>query len=411
MKKLNLLFTVILLPMGLVSCSDDQKTGGWEDPDVPRLEDLKLSRGEEDVLDNLNRFGFDMMHDISANYDDVYDDEESGNISVSPLSAGLALAMIANSVPEADAAKISGMLYCGNMSDLNSLSNKLIRSLTYKEDITVRLANSVWYRDNFDITDNYRQLLRDVFCAQSFAAPFDDTTKDLINGWCSDKTQGLIRKVVSSINPNTIIYYINAMYAAGKWAEPFSESATKTEKFVGRDKETRVPMMHDVCTRLYVERGNYAAIKLPFTDKKASMVFLLPDADMSADELLKALTYDEFADMQQRMGYESVNLALPKFKVDLAGDLSNLLVRLGLPSETNLRNIGINENVTLPVKQFTFTEIDEEGAKAAAVTIGGGDTSALPGEDIDLTFDRPFLYFICDDTSGCILMSGCVNNI
>ena len=402
----------MLLPMGLISCSDDQKVGGWEDPDVPRLEELNLSRAEAEVLDNLNRFGFDMMHDISANYSDVYEsDKTGGNISVSPLSAGLALAMVANGVTEADAAKISEMLYCDNLADLNTLSNKLIRSLTYKEDITVRLANSMWYRDKFEITEAYKQLLRDVFCSQSFSAPFDETTKDLINGWCSDKTQGLIGHVIDNINDNTLIYYINAMYAAGKWADPFSVSATKPERFKGRESNVEVAMMHDVRSRLYADRENYTAVKLAFTDKKASMIFLLPDEGISADELLGQLTYDEFSDMRQHMRYQSLNLALPRFKIELAGNLSNSLIRLGLPAETNLRNIGINENVSLPAKQFTYTEIDEEGAKAAAVTSTQVDTTALPDENVDLTFDRPFLYFICDDTTGCILMSGCVNNI
>lgn len=139
MKKQFFLITIGLLACGLAACSDNEKSGGWVDPDVPRINDAKLSRSEAEVLDGLNKFGFDMMRDVSANYDEVYADAQAdGNISVSPLSAGLALAMVANSAQPAEANKIAEALHCTDLDALNTLSNKLIRALTYKDDITVR---------------------------------------------------------------------------------------------------------------------------------------------------------------------------------------------------------------------------------------------------------------------------------
>ena len=175
MKKLNLLWLALAATV-LPGCSDNSEKGpGWVDPDVPRLNDMTLSRSEMEVRDGMNDFGFDLMHQISENYDNVYKNG-NGNISVSPVSAGLALAMAANSTSGNDASRIAQALHCDDIDALNTLSNKLIRSLTYNSDLTVRLANSVWFRNSYSLSEQYTQTLKDVFCARAFDAPFDNST-------------------------------------------------------------------------------------------------------------------------------------------------------------------------------------------------------------------------------------------
>ena len=77
MKKLNLLWLALAATV-LPGCSDNSEKGpGWVDPDVPRLNDMTLSRSEMEVRDGMNDFGFDLMHQISENYDNVY---KNGNV-------------------------------------------------------------------------------------------------------------------------------------------------------------------------------------------------------------------------------------------------------------------------------------------------------------------------------------------
>jgi serpin B len=73
---------------------------------------------------------------------------------------------------------------------------------------------------------------------------------------------------------------------------------------------------------------------------------------------------------------------------------------------------GIEENGALAiseVKHKTFIEVNEEGTEAAAVTSVGIFTTSMP-QYYRLNFDRPFLFFIRENSSGLIMFAGQVNN-
>ena len=57
------------------------------------------------------------------------------------------------------------------------------------------------------------------------------------------------------------------------------------------------------------------------------------------------------------------------------------------------------------VVQKAFISVDENGTEAAAATAVTGAPASGPLEVVDLTIDRPFLFFIHDD-SGIVLFSG-----
>jgi len=411
MKKLNLLWLALAATV-LPGCSDNSEKGpGWVDPDVPRLNDMTLSRSEMEVRDGMNDFGFDLMHQISENYDNVYKNG-NGNISVSPVSAGLALAMAANSTSGNDASRIAQALHCDDIDALNTLSNKLIRSLTYNSDLTVRLANSVWFRNSYSLSEQYTQTLKDVFCARAFDAPFDNSTVGLINGWCADKTGGLINHVIDDISDEAVIYYINAIYAAGDWSRPFNPESTRTERFNGRDSNTEVAMMHASAHFPCAGDDKCTAVRLTFKGENASMIFILPDEDVSVEELASEMTAAYLNKLRDSMTPEySINLGLPKFKLSQQAKLKDCLANLGIPDNIYLDKAGINRSVLLSTIHYTHTEVDEDGAKVAAVTVVGGDLADFPSESMTLTFDRPFLYFFCDDTTGAILMAGRICNL
>lgn len=244
MKKLEYLLIICLMMSGLASCSDDKGPRG-DVSDIPELKEYSLSRSEEEVKNCLNEFGFDMMHAISRNYNGVYTKETTGNMSFSPLSAGLCFGMVANGCDESAESRIAAMLRCKDMDALNSLSNKLIRVLSHKQDMTIILANGVWYNDKLQVSASFESKMAEVFYARVVGLDItSDASVDVINGWVAENTNNHIDKVIDSPAELGDMVWVNAMYAAGEWNVKFDKGKTHPMLFHGRDISLNVPMMY-----------------------------------------------------------------------------------------------------------------------------------------------------------------------
>ena len=57
-----------------------------------------------------------------------------------------------------------------------------------------------------------------------------------------------------------------------------------------------------------------------------------------------------------------------------------------------------------------FVSVDEAGTEAAAATAVIMELTAMPGEPVEVTIDRPFIFLIRDIESGTILFIGRVVN-
>ncbi|MPN04033.1 hypothetical protein SDC9_151269 [bioreactor metagenome] len=71
---------------------------------------------------------------------------------------------------------------------------------------------------------------------------------------------------------------------------------------------------------------------------------------------------------------------------------------------------GVKELFISDVKHKTYCRVDEKGSEAAAVTSVEMKTTSIPINDIEITFDRPFVYGIVDMTTGAPLFLGIMEN-
>lgn len=115
---------------------------------------------------------------------------------------------------------------------------------------------------------------------------------------------------------------------------------------------------------------------------------------------------------------------IPKFNFEYNLDLMNDLKKLGINNvfelgKANLKNISDNSdlyiNSALHKSKIEFTQ---DGIKAAAVTPDGGKGSGggfdylfdVPVEEIDLNFNKPYMFIIRDKNSGEVWFTGTVYN-
>ena len=103
-------------------------------------------------------------------------EKQGENLLISPLSVQVALALAANGAAGETRAEMEAVLG-GDMAleELNHYLRSYINILPSKEGYKLKLANSIWMRDNGDIEfkRDFLKVNEDYYGAQSYKVPFD----------------------------------------------------------------------------------------------------------------------------------------------------------------------------------------------------------------------------------------------
>lgn len=340
------------------------------------------------------------------------------NVFVSPLSLHMAMGMLLNGAEGETAQQINQALKTDGVSqtELNQAYQALIKGLPQADPkVEVGLANSLWYRNTFQVQSSFLDVLRQSFDAkvesQDFTSP---TTKDNINNWASDKTNGKIKKVIDQIQEQDVLFLLNALYFKGDWKYQFDASKTSDAPFYLANGQQKMVKMMRIKEKFKVaQKDGYAAVQLPYASGQYNLTLLIPGQESSVNEVIKGLTATKWNDLQSTMTEAQVNVGLPRFTLDYQIKLNDILKGMGVTRafSDNAQLGKINPTAPLFVsfvKQNTYLGIDEKGTEAAAVTtIGVGVTSAGPDPYI---CDRPFVLLISEKTSNTILFMGRIMN-
>ncbi|MDR2774511.1 MAG: hypothetical protein LBC19_07185, partial [Tannerella sp.] len=110
---------------------------------------------------------------------------------------------------------------------------------------------------------------------------------------------------------------------------------------------------------------------------------------------------------------QAVDVTLPRFKVDYSRKLNEDLEALGMMSMFDNKKAEFPLLSPAPVfvsyvLQKTAIEVAEAGTEAAAATVTGTVGSMVISV---LEFNRPFVYFIKEKSTGSIIFSGIIRNL
>jgi serpin B len=404
-----------LIPFAIVvmsACNDIN--GDGENFDVPMK--LDLSPVEMKLTDEGQIFGMELFSAVSA------EETEKENIVVSPLSLNMALAMVWNGADGETAHAIQKAMGMGSYSkeEVNAYFKKLSEILPKTDPATqLALANSIWTRQGFPVKENFYDLNKQWYNAKVSELDFNSSTaKDVINQWCSDNTNGLIREMIKEIPGDAAMYLLNALYFKGEWSKGFGfpSKDTKDANFMMENGQTvSVKMMGQKSEQSYYSDNYLALTSLPYGNGAYRMVFILPNGNISFNEMIERLKQPEYLSNCLRAGStREVNLFVPRFKIEFETELNKPLEQMGMGiAFTDFADFsGISEILLRisKVKQKTFIEVNEEGTEAAAVTsVEMLLTSAGPYDPLQpVTFraNRPFLFLIQENSSGVILFMG-----
>lgn len=357
--------------------------------------------------DQTTQFAFDMAKQVGAQ------EGSAKNIFVSPLSLHMALGMILNGANGTTAQEIQKTLKLDaqTLAEANQTYQNLMDNLpTVDPKVTLTLANSVWYRNTFPVETTFQEVIRQTFKADISAQDFTNpATVNTINNWASQKTNGKIPKVIDQIQPENVMFLLNALYFKGDWKTQFLPAQTIDAPFtLASGSNVMVRMMRLNTDLRRIIRPTYTAFELPYGAGKYAMTVLLPNQNTTANGLLSSFGSADWSQLQQEMTMGKMDIGLPKFTFSYDIKLNNVLSRLGMPTAftdgANFTKINRQGNLTLSfIKQNTFVAVDEKGTEAAAVTTGGVSTTSVL---LPTLCNRPFVFIIHEKTSGTVLFVG-----
>ena len=408
MKKRFRIPFLLCLALLLVTCTEQSSNPTGSPSGLPR----QLSKSEEKIIESGTKFGLKIFKTMVA-------DQPDSNIIISPLSISMALGMTYNGAATSTLDAMHQTLEFDDLSEdeINQSYLDLLELLT-ELDPKVRfdIANSIWYREDFDIRESFVNVNQDYFKAEVSELDFSRSdAADIINAWVNASTNGLIEEIVDNpINPLTVMFLINAIYYKGTWTYEFDPESTHEASFYYPDGSSLTCQMMQCKSEFdYFTNDRFQAIDLLYGDGNFSMTIILPNSDIDIDELIQSIDDEQWLEWMDSFSQDSVQLALPKFKLRYYRKLNDALtaIGMGIAFSGAADFSGMCEGGGLfisEVRHKTYIEVNEEGTEAAAVTsveireksIGAGDQPVI------MNVNRPFIFAIRERNSETILFMG-----
>lgn len=370
-----------------------------------------LTPAEQTVVSEANAFGLDLFGRLAA-------DDREGNVFLSPLSAYMALGMVANGASGETLEGIRATLHQSGLDEAQA--NEAYRGLldlllTLDPKVDLEIANAIWYRLGLHVRSTFEEQSQRTFDAAVEGLDFaDPASVDVINGWVRDRTRNRIDEIVSELPPELVMLLVNAVYFKGSWQTEFDVDRTHDAGFTLLDETVvNVPMMlrPDVEMLRYQRGDAFEAAELLYGNGAFVMTVIVPSGGAAPADLMASLdasTWDGWMnDFEEVASFGQV--LLPKFRIEWEEVLNDQLAAMGMSrafstSADLSRLFDEDQDLMISrVKQKSFVDVNEEGTEAAAVTsVGVGVTSAPPGFRVD----RPFVFAIRERFSGTVLFIG-----
>lgn len=412
MRKLALLLICVFI-LGTIMTACDSTSADIADD---RSRDYDREKSELPLVESNTKFAFDIFKRLN-------EEDMEENIFISPLSISQALTMAYNgaegSTREAmeQALAITGLDRDAINSDFSSLSYQLEK---LDKKIELYIGNSIWIREGSEINESFIKVNKKAFNAEVRTLDFSDIKSvDIINDWIDSATKGRITDMLKPpINPDTLMYLINAIYFKGEWSKQFNSKMTYQDNFYALNGEIQTANMmrkpHDSVE--FTDGGTYKAVRLPYGKGKTSMYIILPAEGTDINEFISNMTLDNWRDIKKSVSErDDIILRIPRFKLEygtrsLKDSLS--LLGMGKAFSPDADFSGIRKDVTISdVLHRAVIEVNEEGSEAAAITAVDVAGTAAMVEPITFIANRPFIFIINDDVTDTILFMGKVVGI
>lgn len=423
MKKIFLL-AAMGVGMLMAACGNDNDTPAPKPDDNPQETEvteqipdeipytrIQLSESQKEMKDASNEFAFKLFKSVS---------ESEDNTAFSPYSLFACLSMAANGDNGECRDLILNALGVGEgpeaLASLNSFNALMARMMPTADSRAFMLsANSVWINDGMrrQVNPGFISVVTNDCSAYVEYADFNDAAgaMNLINKWSADHTNGLIPQILDKPLTGDMAL-LNASYFKGWWTKPFNKKAIDKLPFYNLNGSiAKVDMLRDTREVLHAYGNGMRVMALPYGNGNFRMIFAMPDNKADFNSFMQQATYAAVREALGKGRTYNAAIRFPKFNLSNNLDLLEVLRNNGLAPlvDNGLDNIFLNgmKAAVSNALQKSAVSTDETGTVGAAVTDIELTASMTGAEKIEeFYFDRPFIFFIEETSTGTVLFIG-----
>ena len=364
-------------------------------------------RGQGEQYGQPDGYGDNLSDFFAASIPKFLNGEE--NSAYSPLNVYMALAMLAETTDSDSRQQILDLLGAASIETLRQQAGHVWNAHYCADGETATvLGNSLWLDDSFIFRQDTADLLAENYYASVFHGDLgSNALNKQLQTWLNSQTGGLLTEQAKNVEiaPGTAFTLASTLYFSAAWENEFSMRMNTDEIFHCADKDLITEFMHSTLTNYpYYCGSNFSAVGLELTGRN-TMWLILPDEGVSVSDVLES---DEYLQMTlapkewKEKASCTIHLNLPKFDVTQQQDLSEGIKELGITdvfdsTVSDFTSISDTPGMFLNrIDHAVRVAIDEEGCVGAAFTVMpvAGMPLPKPGEEIDFTLDRPFLFVV-----------------
>ena len=380
------------------------------DPLVPGT--ITLTRTQQEYVQATNHFGLNLSAKVFT-----MAAEDGKDFIFSPISVGYLLGMLGNGASGETAKEICTVLGYGedDIAAINEFCKTFMnQSGALDKRVILELANAIVASKGIaPLKETFTKPVRDNYYAAVEVLDFSDTQAllDRINGWCNEKTHGMIPKILEEVESECLVYLMNAIYFKGDWSQQFDPNETRKENFTKQNGDkVQVDMMNIDYTYHRYWTPDFETLAMPYGNGSFRMTFFLPASEKSVEDVIGALNPEIWAEIQKEACPKSSRVKVPRFETESFFDLKQSLIELGMPSAFGPgADFSAMSDYSLFISfilQKARIKVDEVGSEAAAITITGLDGAVGGSSSSAFFLNRPFLYTISESSTGAILFIG-----
>jgi len=403
----------IIASLLFYSCSEimpSSEPDYFYDETAEEIERIQLSSTQKANVAKSNNFAIELLS--CCNLDE--------GVTLCPLSIQTVLAVLNDGVEGVASKEIIEALGFKRYSDevIDTYYHNIVCQLPKLSGQSYGSVSSfVFYDNSVGLRQEYLSRINHYYGAYSRGVDFGDwiNTRQSINHWVEEATAGMIKDYAEDDLSETLVLLLNATVLSANWVFPFNPELTKKGVFIKQDKTVvQKSLMHNLVGLQFYESKDYKAVSLPLgKDGKSAYSFIpvLPAEGKSVSEILEKLDINTILSQSES---SAVDLLIPIFEDRSVIDLIPLLRTIGIKtvfsSEADLSPMlssGRGGVVVNRVMQKSVFRVDESGIEAAAATdvaIGYSSPSNQSAEQFYA--NRPFLWFIVENSSGIIVFEG-----
>lgn len=350
--------------------------------------------------------------------------DESENVLISPLSVLYALGMTANGAKGETLAQMQEVLGL-DVEELNQYLYSYRQMLSEDEENTLNAANSIWFRDveSLTVEPDFLKTNANWYDAGIYKAPFDESTREDINHWVSDHTDGMIDQILEEpIERDVVMYLVNALAFDAEWEKIYEENQVHDGTFTTESGTVRNVEFMDSEEFGYLADKDAAGFLKYYKGRKYAFAALLPDEGVSISEYTASLTGERVSQILNQPEQTEVLVSMPKFESEYSVKMNDMLIGMGMndafdPVIADFTALGHSREGNIYIGRVlhkTCIAVDEKGTKAGAATAVEMKVESAriePEEPKVVHLDRPFVYMLIDCENRVPIFIGTVLDI